>query len=237
MKEFKTLNLMAWLTAVIFLLTTSNLFAQRGWKVGLGNTFTNYNFLSSKGLKADYFKLGSGNSAFISSEKPFLDTVRFIGGTDSKSVFFQKNKVLSKFLSKLHYELGVSYNQYNSLGNIQGFGFQYQTNFIGLFGGVGLVFPIYGGFSLGIKGKSYAQQMLQGTQELNAQFTNLQQDSDFNKPTIFVGGAIEINKQVNSNIILFIQADRYNSIKSVETNVKSLNFSAINASLGIKFIP
>lgn len=237
MNSIDRFNIAAVLPICCFLLFSFNSFGQKGWKIGIGNNLTDYLFLSSKGVKADYFKLGAGSSAFISSEKPFLDTSRIVGGTDRKSIYFQNNRFLAKVLSRLYYELGVTYNQYNALGDIQSIGFSYQTNYLGLVSGIGLSIPLGKGFGFGFKGKVYAQQLLQGTQELNATFLDLQQDSDFNKPFIFLGGSVELTKRVNNGIILFLQADNYSSYRPLISNVKNFNISTNNISFGIKFTP
>ena len=233
----KFILVVAFYAMTFSLIFSVNTFGQGGWKIGLGNNLTEYQFRTTQGLQANYFKLGSGTSAFISSERSFLDTTRFLGGTDNKSIYFQNNRILSKLLSNLYYELGVSYNQYNALGDIQSIGFRYQTNYLGLVGGIGTIIPIYKGFSVGIKGKMYVQKLLQGIQELNSQFIDLQENNDFNKATTFLGGAVELNKRVNKGIILFMQVEHYNSMKPVESNVKTLNFSTSNFAFGIKFIP
>lgn len=230
-------SLTAVLAVVLFLFFQVNCFSQGGWKIGIGNNLTDYHFLSSKGVKADYFKLGAGSSAFISSEKAFLDTSRLVGGTDRKSIYFQNNRFLSKVLSRLYYELGISYNQYNAIGDVQSIGFRYQTNYLGLVSGLGLSMPLGKGIGFGIKGKMLAQQLLQGTQELNSTFLDLQQDLDFNKPFIFFGGSVELTKRVNNGIILFVQGDQYSTYRSIIANVKNFNISTTNISFGIKFIP
>ena len=89
----------------------------------------------------------------------------------------------------------------------------------------------------GWPGAMYAQQLLQGTQELNGHFLDLSQDVDFNKPSFLGGYTLELNKQVNNGIILFVQGDQYNTFKPEIANTKSLNFSTYNISFGIKFRP
>ena len=144
---------------------------------------------------------------------------------------------LAKLLSRLEYEIGLSYNQYNANGDVQAYGFRYQTNYLGFLLGFGTHIGIGRGFSMGLKAKMYAQQLLQGTQELNGHFLDLSQDVDFNKPSFLGGYTLELNKQVNNEIILFVQGDQYNTFKPEIANTKSLNFSTYNISFGIKFRP
>lgn len=237
MKKIKFHVFIAILAIFIDFISISASFGQRGWKIGIGNNLTEYKFVSSQGLKANYFKMGAGSSAFISSEKSFLDTTKFLGGTDRQSIYFQNNKTFAKLLSKITYEIGLSYNQYNATGDVQSYGFRYQTNYLGFLGGLGTYFEMGQGFSMGVKAKLYAQQLLQGTQELNGHFLDVREDVDFNKPLLFAGYSIELNKQVRSGIMIFVQGDHNKTFKSEVINAKTLNFSTYNLAFGIKFRP
>jgi hypothetical protein len=60
---------------------------QNGWKLGLGNSNTQYKYLNSKGLPITFLKQGSGNSIFISAESTLLDSSSILGQTTERAVY------------------------------------------------------------------------------------------------------------------------------------------------------
>jgi hypothetical protein len=95
---------------LLLLLVASTLSAQT-WNVSVGANTTNYVFTNSAGVNPDYMKAGSGLQLNLGYEKAL--TKRFV------------------------FDAGLTYNQYNAVGDVQNIPFSYSTDFLGLAGGIG----------------------------------------------------------------------------------------------------
>jgi hypothetical protein len=209
-------------------------YGQKGWKLGLGNNLTEYNFLTSKGLPVTFLKQGSGNSIFISSERAFLDTLSFAGQTTKKAIYYQNHSFAAKLFTHLTYDLGITYNQYNAVGDTQMMLFNYQTNYMGIMGGLGPFINLGKGLSVAFKGTASLQKILQGSQQLSNQYIDLKQEVEFNGLKIFTGYSAELIKNMNNGLSLFVQAQRTQTYNKAVAGQENLNFSALNFSFGLK---
>lgn len=209
-------------------------FSQDGWKLGLGNSVTRYKFFDSKGAPITFLKQGSGNSIFISKESAVIDTSSFIGQTTERAVYFLNHELLTKLLTHVTYELGLNFNQYNSVGDIQKIPVNYQTNYLGILASAGPYSHILNGFYLSIKANISLQKIVQGTQQLNNQFVDLMDEPEFNRVMIFLGYSATLTKNLANGLSLFVQAQQSQSYHKWVEGQENLNFSAVNFSFGLK---
>ena len=112
---------------LLFLLLASTASAQT-WNLAAGVNTTKFVFTNAQGQNPDYMKSGAGNNLSLSYEQPF-------------STYFQ-------------YDAGLVYSQYNSVGDVQNIPFSYQTDFIGLNGGIGPKLDLPYGLKALIKGRA-----------------------------------------------------------------------------------
>jgi hypothetical protein len=132
-------------------------------------------------------------------------------------------------------ETSVESNQLNSVGDILGVAFNYQTNYLGLNLGLGYVQPVYKGWSLKATGKVQGMKIIQGNQELLGKYKDLTLDPDFNKLQIALGWEFSLSKQVNPGLVSFISFSKSNTVNAVKAGSSSLNFNNTMFSIGLKF--
>jgi hypothetical protein len=218
----------------LFLINEPRAFSQDGWKLGLGNSNTQFKFLNSKGLPVTFLKQGSGNSIFISAEKTLLDSSIILGQTTERAVYFLNHPLMLKFLTHTTYEMGINFNQYNAVGDVQKITMNYQTNYLGIFVGGGPYIYLTKGIYLSLKGIFSLQKISQGTQQVNNQFMDLMQESDFNQWMYFAGYSGTLTKKLTNGLSLFVQAQQSRSYNPRTEGEENLNFSALNVSFGLK---
>ena len=78
------------------------------------------------------------------------------------------------------------------------------------------------------------QKISQGTQQVNNQFMDLMQESDFNQWMYFAGYSGTLTKKLTNGLSLFVQAQQSRSYNPRSEGEENLNFSALNVSFGLK---
>jgi hypothetical protein len=192
------------LILILALLGSSTLWAQT-WNIEAGNNITRYVFVNSVGNTPDYLKSGAGLHLSISRE----------------------NK-LSKVLA---YDLGLAYNQYNSVGDVQNIPFSYQADFMGLTGGIGPSYDGPYGLTVSAKASGAIQTLINGTQFLQNHYLDLANDDQFTGLKVSIGFTLSISKKVNDQVSVFT------SFQHLDTNTfgsSSLNFIPSTFSFGLK---
>lgn len=189
---------------LLFLLLSSATYAQT-WNLAAGINTTKFVFTNAQGQNPDYMKSGAGNNLSLSYERPF-------------STYFQ-------------YDAGLVYSQYNSVGDVQNIPFSYQTDFIGLNGGLGPKLDLPHGLKASLKGRTSIQKMLNGNQFLQNQFLDLSDDLQFSGLRFFLGFSMELEKKVNQSISVYTQFQHLDTIQFGES---TLNFVPTTFSFGLK---
>ena len=228
----KFLFLVFWVPLYFFY--EPSIFSQDGWKLGLGNSNTHYKYLNSKGLPITFLKQGSGNSIFISAENTLLDSSIILGQTTERAVYFLNHPFMLKFLTHTTYEIGLNFNQYNAVGDIQKIAMNYQTSFLGVFAGGGPYVYLTKGIYFSVKGLVSLQKISQGTQQLNNQYVDLMQEKEFNRLMMFLAYSGTLTKKLTNGLSLFVQAQQSRSFNQRAENEENLNFSSLNFSFGLK---
>jgi hypothetical protein len=191
-------------TLLFVLFITSSLSAQT-WNFEVGNNITRYVFTNSSGNNPDFLKSSSGLHLSLSRE----------------------NKLSKAFV----YDMGLVYNQYNSVGDVQNIPFSYQADFMGLTGGIGPSYTGLHGLTVSAKASAAAQLLTNGTQFLQNQYVDLAGDEQFSGLKLAVGFTLSITKQVNDQIAV------YTSFQHLDTNTfgtSTLNFIPSTLNFGLK---
>ncbi len=175
------------------------------WNMEVGNNLTRYVFTNSAGNNPDYLKSSSGLHLSLSRE----------------------NKLSKAFI----YDIGLAYNQYNNVGDVQNIPFSYQADFMGLTGGIGPSYTGLHGLTVSAKASAAIQGMVNGTQFLQNSYFDLAGDDQFKGLKVYVGYTLAISKQVNKQMSVFT------SFQHLDTNTfgnSTLNFIPSSFSFGIK---
>ncbi|MEY2636372.1 MAG: hypothetical protein RLZZ197_848 [Bacteroidota bacterium] len=191
-------------TLLIAVFFTSTITAQ-SWNFEAGNNLTRYVFTNSAGINPDFLKSSSGLHLALSRE----------------------NKLSKVFV----YDIGLAYNQYNSVGDVQNIPFSYQTDFMGLTGGIGPSYSGLHGLTVSAKASAAVQTLLNGTQFLQNRYLDLAGDDQFTGLKLSVGFTLSITKKVND------QMSVYTSFQHLDTNTfgtSTLNFIPSTFSFGLK---
>ena len=191
-------------TLLIALFFISSLQAQT-WNFESGNNITRYVFTNSAGNNPDFLKSSSGLHLALSRE----------------------NKLSKVFV----YDLGLAYNQYNNVGDVQNIPFSYQADFMGLTGGIGPSYTGLHGLTVSAKASAAVQTLINGTQFLQNRYLDLSDDDQFSGLKFSVGFTLSITKKVNDQMAV------YTSFQHLDTNTfgsSTLNFVPSTFSFGLK---
>jgi len=186
----------------LFLLPIT-VFAQ-SYKVSVGSNITSYEFANSAGTNPISLRSESGLALGLSRE-------------------FSLSKVFVL-------DLGLAYNQFNAVGDIQNIPLAYSTDFIGLQLGVGPSLNLGKGFAFSAKAVASASGMVKGNQFIQNRYVDLFADKQFNSLRTLYGYSFEINKQINEQVGVFA---KYQHLDSYNFGSSTLNFIPSTFSIGI----
>ncbi len=189
---------------LLLLFVVSSASAQT-WNLSFGANTTNYVFTNSQGVNPTFMKPSSGLNMTLGYEK-------------SISRRFQ-------------YDLGLAYSQFNAVGDVQNIPFSYQTDFMGLSGGIGPKLEFRNDFTLMLKARAAVQKMINGNQFLQNRYVDLASDDQFSSARFLVGFSLELEKKVNSNLYVYTQ---YQHLDTIQFGTSTLNFVPSTVSFGIK---
>ncbi len=189
---------------LLLLFVVSSVSAQT-WNLSVGSNTTRYVYTDSQGINPTFMKPATGLNMTLGYEK-------------SMSRRFQ-------------YDVGLTYSQYNAVGDVQNIPFSYATDFMGLLGGIGPKLEFRNDFTLILKARGAVQTMVNGNQFLQNRYVDLSEDSQFSGLRYFVGFSLELEKKVNQNTYVFTQ---FQHLDTIQFGVSTLNFVPSTFSFGIK---
>ena len=204
------------------------------WSIGVGNAITAFDFTNSIGNKIDYLKNGAGNAYIMGYEQSLLDTNKFVGQSTPKAIYYLKHQQLAKFLTRIKLGVHAIFNQYNAVGNIQNFDFDYQTNYAGLQFSLGPSIAMGKNWIIQPNAVISAQHILQGNQRVNSSYIDLTNDSSFKGIKTFVGYEISIEKQINNSLSFYLKGSNTQTMQTKEGGIANLNFKSNCLQIGIK---
>lgn len=197
------------LVIIVVLVTSLSIKAQSNeaatWNLSVGSNVTRYVYTNADGVNPDYMKPSSGLSLSLGYEK-----------------------AMSR---RFQYDMGLAYSQYNAVGDVQNIPFSYQTDFLGLSGGIGPKLEFRNDFTLMLKARGAVQKMINGNQFLQNHYVDLSEDQQFKGLRYFVGFSLELEKKVNSNLYVYTQ---YQHLDTIQFGTSTLNFVPSTVSFGIK---
>ena len=135
------------------------------------------------------------------------------------------------------YDLGISYNQFNTVGDVQNIPMRYDTDFIGLGAGIGPHIKLGKTTSLVVKGRVSAVKMINGNQLLLNRYIDLADDDQFNSIRTMYGLSLDLRKQINAQVSTFVSYQYLTSYKQFiepnRTGKSTVNFIPTTFSLGL----
>ena len=189
---------------ILLLLLISISSLAQNYKVSVGSNITSYEFANSAGTNPISLRSESGLALGLSRE-------------------FSLSKVFVL-------DLGLAYNQFNAVGDIQNIPLAYSTDFIGLSLGVGPSLSLGKGFVFSAKAVASASSMVKGNQFIQNRYVDLFADKQFNSLRTLYGYSFEINKQINEQVGVFA---KYQHLDSYNFGSSTLNFIPSTFSIGL----
>jgi hypothetical protein len=176
----------------------------QSYKLEVGSNITTYVFTNSAGSNPSFLRPSSGLHLSLSRE----------------------SKLSKSFLV----DYGISYNQFNNVGDVQNIPFSYATDFIGFHGGVGPRLNLGKGIALLAKANVSASTMVNGNQFLLNRYVDLSEDAQFNSLRTMIGYSFELSKQINPQIGVFA---KYQHLDSYNFGSSTLNLIPSTFSIGL----
>jgi hypothetical protein len=189
---------------ILLLLILSFPAISQTYKFAVGSNITSYVFTNSAGANPSFLRPSSGLHLSLSREASL-----------SKS-----------FL----YDFGVSYNQFNNVGDVQNIPFSYATDFIGLNAGIGPKLSLGKGISFIAKANASVSKMVNGNQFLLNHYVDLSGDDQFNSMRTMYGYSFELTKQISPQVGVFV---KYQHLDSYNFGSSTLNFIPSTFSIGL----
>lgn len=189
---------------ILLLLILSLPAFSQNYTFSVGSNITTYVFTNAAGVNPSFLRPASGLHLSLAVE----------------------NKLSKNFV----YDLGITYNQFNNVGDTQKIPFSYETDFIGLSAGVGPQVKLGKGFVFIPKVQVATSKMVNGNQFILNRYVDLSSDEQFNSLLTQYGYSFEISKQVNSQIALFV---KYQHLDSYKFGSSTINFVPSTFSIGL----
>ena len=199
------------LLRILFLFLISLPAYSQSYQLAVGSNLTSYLFVNSASTNPANLRAASGMHLSLHRE--------------------------AAISNDFYYDLGINYNQFNTVGDIQNIPMSYNTDFIGLGAGIGPRIPLGKTMSVVVKGRVSAVKMINGNQMLLNRYINLADDDQFNSLRTMYGLSLELRKQINAQVSTFVSYQYMTSYKQFiepnRTGKSTVNFIPTTFSLGL----
>lgn len=194
---------------LIAFFSITHLFSQEIY-LNSGNNFTKYIYKDSSGQSASGIQSGTGNFYEIGFAKPF-------------------------FKNNMYYSAGISWNEYNAIGNNSVSTYNWNTKYMGIDGGLSYSFFPNRDLDFLIKAGLNAATIIYGKQEIDGVYYDLMDEKEFSG--IIVKPSIGFQIKYHFSSFGFVSTG-YNFSKSINitnTTDEKLSFNTNQIQLGIHF--
>ena len=225
MPNHETMNTSKYLTPLytfllICIIPTSKLSAQ-DWNYQIGLNSANFRFQSPAGIAQNSFQPDAGLQLSILRNDRLVDSA----------------KIKSAFIRKLHYQVGLAINQFNSFGEAQNVPFTYSSTYVGLKLGLGMKSRLGRGMSLAYSGIMQINQLVLGSQKMGNQVYNLQGNSQFGRIQWQLGAEVKLAKQLNAQTALFTFFSGVWQLNTIQKDGSQLAINPVSFGFGIQYSP
>jgi hypothetical protein len=199
------------LLRILFLFLISLPAYSQSYQLAVGSNLTSYLFVNSASTNPANLRAASGMHLSLHRE--------------------------AAISNDFYYDLGINYNQFNTVGDVQNIPMSYDTDFIGLGAGIGPHIKLGKNMSVVIKGRVSAVKMIHGNQMLLNRYINLADDDQFNSLRTMYGLSLELRKQINAQVSTFVSYQYMTSYKQFinpnKTGTSTVNFVPSTFSIGL----
>ena len=199
------------LLRILFFILLSLPAYSQSYQLAVGSNLTNYLFVNSASTNPANLRAASGMHLSLHRE--------------------------AAISNDFYYDLGINYNQFNTVGDVQNIPMSYDTDFIGLGAGIGPHIKLGKTTSLVVKGRVSAVKMINGNQMLLNRYINLADDDQFNSIRTMYGLSLDLRKQINAQVSTFVSYQYMTSYKQFiepnRTGKSTVNFIPTTFSLGL----
>ena len=199
------------LIRILFFILLSLPAYSQSYQLAVGSNLTNYLFVNSASTNPANMRAATGMHLSLNREKALSND--------------------------FYYDLGISYNQFNTVGDIQNIPMRYDTDFIGLGAAIGPRIKLGKTTSLVVKGRVSAVKMINGNQLLLNRYIDLADDDQFNSIRTMYGLSLDLRKQINAQVSTFVSYQYLTSYKQFiepnRTGKSTVNFIPTTFSLGL----
>ena len=199
------------LIRILFLFLLSLPAYSQSYQLAVGSNLTNYLFVNSASTNPANMRAATGMHLSLHRE--------------------------AAISNDFYYDLGINYNQFNTVGDVQNIPMRYDTDFIGLGAAIGPHIKLGKTTSLVVKGRVLAVKMINGNQMLLNRYINLADDDQFNSLRTMYGLSLELRKQINAQVSTFVSYQYMTSYKQFiepnKTGTSTVNFIPTTFSLGL----
>ena len=199
------------LIRILFLFLLSLPAYSQSYQLAVGSNLTSYLFVNSNSTNPANLRAASGMHLSLHRE--------------------------AAISNDFYYDLGINFNQFNTVGDVQNIPMSYDTDFIGLGAGIGPHIKLGKTLSLVVKGRVSAVKMINGNQMLLNRYIDLADDDQFNSLRTLYGLSLELRKQINAQVSTFVSYQYLTSYKQFiepnRTGKSTVNFIPTTFSLGL----
>lgn len=218
---------------ILFFCTFSS-FSQQ-IKLSQGLSITTYDYKNNLGESITSLKSGSGIAFQISVHKPRLvDLAKFQVSQTPFAIYLSKNKLMAKALSYMNYDIGAQFSQLNAVGDINPTAFSYQTDFLGVFGKLGIRVPLPYQVAFNLQGILSVNKIVHGNQLLGNRYLDLTLDPMFSGVKIIAGYGFEIEKSFTDKLVGHFSYQKGQTLGVSPVNNSTLNFAPAIFSVGLR---
>ena len=220
--------------SLLLLLCSVSSFSQQ-IKLSQGLSFTTYDYVNNQGQSITSLKSGSGIAFQISVHKPKLvDLAKFQVSQKPFAIYLSKNKLMAKALSYMNYDVGAQFIQLNAVGDIPPTAFSYQTDFLGVFGKLGVRVPLPYQVAINLQGIVSVNKIAHGNQLLGNRYLDLTIDPMFSGVKIIAGYGFEIEKSFTDKLVGHFSYQKGQTLGVSPVNNSTLNFAPAIFSVGLR---
>jgi hypothetical protein len=147
------------------------------------------------------------------------------------------SKTKSKFLKKINYQVGLSINQFNSVGETQSIPFSYSSTYAGIKLGMGIKSNLGKGFSLSYGGLMQINKLVLGSQKIGNQVFSLQGNAQFKRIQWQLGGELKLAKKVNAQTALYAFFAKTWQLNTIQQDGSQFAINPTSFGFGIQYTP
>ena len=207
------------------------------FKLNQGIALTHFSYQNEQGLAIQGLKRGSGLAYQLSYHKASLvDSAQYKLEQNPFSIFLEQNPKIAKLLSLLNYDVGVQFTQLNAVGDIQNIAFNYQTDYLGIHGKVGLRIPLPFASSINLQGIVSVNKIVHGNQLLMNHYVDLTEDPQFSPIKLMGGYGAEFEKRFSGKFGGFVAYQQSQTLNSNPVGQSTLSMQPSIFSIGIRFL-